>query len=129
MIIPLPPFFSLSLSSSLLSPLPLLAPGTDLARNITITRIDGGEAASLSWAVLSLDVVRSYTSFVIVYTQSGVSKRRSPVSCSQSGCSIPYEQGGVTVDGLDPDLPVTFDITAVNEENERAAVISLISQR
>ena len=79
--------------------------------------------------MLSLDVVRSYTSFVIVYAQSGVFKRRSPVSCSQSGCSIPYEQGGVTVDGLDPDLPVTFDITAVNEENERAAVVSLISQR
>ena len=66
---------------------------------------------------------------MITYTQSGVSKRQAPVGCSQSGCSVPYEQGGVTVDGLNPDLPVTFNIMAVNEEDEQAAVVSLISQR
>jgi hypothetical protein len=85
--------------------------------------------ASLTWPVLSLDIVRSYTSFQIVYAQSGVSKRQAAVGCSQSGCRVPYEQGGVTVGGLNPAFPVIFDITAVNEENEEATVVSIISQR
>jgi hypothetical protein len=79
--------------------------------------------------VLSLDIVRSYPSFQIVYAQSGVSKRQADVGCSQSGCSVPYNQGGVTVGGLNPALPVTFDITAVNEEDEEATAVSIISQR
>ena len=79
--------------------------------------------------MLPLNAAKGHVTFIITYTQSGVSKRQAPDGCSQSGCSVPYEQGEVTVDGLNPDLPVTFDITAVNEDNERAAAVSLISQR
>ena len=124
--------FSLSLSISLslsLSPsVPLTAPEANLARSINIARSDDGTAAHLSWDVRPLDQIKGHASFVIEYTQqSGTAKRQ--IDCPGSGCRVPYEQGEVTVQGLNPNLPVTFDITAVNEDREEAMAVRLIAKR
>ena len=87
-------------------------------------------AANLSWPVLSLDRIGGYLSFKIVYSQNGgVSKHRTNsvlVVCTTSGCLVPYQQGWVIVQGLNPNIDVNFEITAVNEEAEEGAPIILI---
>lgn len=105
-------------------------PQINLAHSINITRFDGGMAANLSWAVRPLDEVGGHVVFEIEYTQKGGNaKRQATDGCSQSPCRAPYDQGEVIVQGLDPDLPVTFDITAVNEDREEAMAVTLTAQR
>ena len=109
----------------------LAAPGDNLVRSIIIVRIEGGTAANLSWPVLPLDQVKAFVIFIIEYSQ-GSRKRQAgsgAVACSSPGCRIPYEQGSVLVRGLNPDQSVSFNITAVNEEEEQGASMMFVSQR
>ena len=109
------------------------APGDNLFEGITITRIDGGRAANLSWPVLSVDMVGSNAYFEINYSQSRrrrqVGNGSMPEECKSSGCRVRYERGGVIVRGLNPDQTVSFNIFAVNEEGERGNAITFNSER
>ena len=107
----------------------LTAPEDNLVEGITITRIDGGRAANLSWPVLSVDEVGSNAYFEINYSQSRRKRQAGPgpVECTGSGCRVPYEQGGVIVRGLNPDQTVSFNVFAVNDEGERGAARTFTS--
>ena len=100
-------------------------PPTSILSDLT-SSYDASDLSTLflTWTVLPLDQTKGYVTLSITFgplVSTGPSKRQAPgesMDCSQSPCQVPYEQGRVTISGLDSQQDQFVVITPENEEGE-----------
>ena len=84
----------------------------------------------LSWTILPLDQAKGFITLSITFgplatANEARQKRQIATECSQSPCQVPYEQGRVSITGLDSQQSSFINVVPHNEEGETGTPIAV----
>ena len=107
------------------------APPSNILNNLTSPyNPTDSSSVLLSWTVLPLDQAKGFITVSITFGPLATAnearyKRQTATECSQSPCQIPYEQGRVSIIGLDSQQSYFIIVVPQNEEGETGTPIAL----
>ena len=107
------------------------APPSNILSNLSPS-YDPTDSSSvlLLWTVLPLDQAKGFITVSITFGPLATAnearyRRQTATECSQSPCLVPYEQGRVSIFGLDSQQSYFVIVVPQNEEGETGTPIAL----